>query len=238
MEKILIAGGEGTGGNALACIEDMRRDYGSKFQVEGFLNDFLFSAENQRKIRGLPVVGKLDDSLKFFKDGYRFVFAVHPIGHGKTRKEAFEKMNIPVEGLVSVIHPRTFIAFDAKVEPGVILLPGCSIFSGSRIGQCSFVGNNVSIGHDSEIESFCHLSNGAVISSYVRVGQGTDICLNSTILDMVKVADFSVIGSCSLLTRDATESGVYLGNPARMVKRISDIPDYELNPSERSKLET
>ncbi len=210
----------------------MRRDHGFQWQVDGFLNDYIYSRDMNRKIRGLPVVGKLEDSRLFLNKGYRFAFAIHPVGHGKLRKDALERMNIPLGAFVSVVHPLAFTAFDAEIGSGVILLPGCSIFSGAKIGHCTFLGSNVSIGHDVETGPFCHVSNGATISSYVRIGEGADVCLNATVLDMCSVGEFAVIGSGAVLTHNAEAGGVYVGNPAKKIKSVSEIPEYRLNPSE------
>lgn len=233
MEKILVVGGEGTGGNAWACIEDMRLRCGRQWQVEGFLNDPLYG-EGGRLIRGLPVMGRLDDAPRFAREGYRFAFAVHPVGHARLKEEAFGRMGVPLESLVTVVHPMAFVAPGVELGPGVILSPGCCLMAGVKIGACSFVGTNVSFGHDVETGSFCHFSNGAVVSSYARIGKGCDVCLNATVLDMAVMGDFALLGSGSLLKGNAEEGGVYVGVPARLSKKVEDLPAYRLNPSEEA----
>jgi acetyltransferase-like isoleucine patch superfamily enzyme len=234
MERILVAGGEGTGGNAWACIEDMRLRHGFEWRVEGFLNDALFSEEGCT-IRGLPVVGRLDDASRFAREGYRFAFAIHPVGHGKLKEEAFARMGVPLESFVTVVHPMAFTAPGVTLEPGVVLCPGSCLMSGVRIGACSFVGTNVSFGHDVQAGPFCHFSNGAVVSSYSRIGRGCDVCLNATLLDMAVMEDYALLGSGSLLKGKADRRGVYVGSPAKAVKSVDDLPAYRLNPYEEAK---
>lgn len=235
LDRILIAGGEGTGGNIWAYIEDMRRNHGCDWKVEGFLNDFIYSSDGGPKsIRGLPVLGKLDDAPEFEKEGYRFCFGIHPVGHGKLREEAFSRMRISIESLVTVVHPNAFVAPGVVLEPGVTIAPGCVLMTCCRIGLCSFLSSNVFVGHDSMIGSFCHISGSAVISSYVSVGKGADICLAATVMDAKRVGNYSVVGSCSMLATDAEDESVYVGTPAKFLKSAFAMPDYRLNPSEEA----
>lgn len=234
MERILVAGGEGTGGNVWACIEDMRLRYGFDWRVEGFLNDALY-AEEGAAIRGLPVLGRLDDASRFAREGFRLAFAIHPVGHGKLKEEAFGRMGVPLESLLTVAHPMAFTAPGVTLGPGAVVCPGSCLMSGVRIGACSFVGTNVSFGHDVETGPFCHFSNGAVVSSYSRIGRGCDICLNATVLDMAVMEDHSLLGSGSLLKGKAVEGGVYVGSPAKAVKSVDELPEYRLNPFEEAK---
>lgn len=232
MERILIAGGKGTAGSIWAYIEDMRSRFGYEGKVEGFLNDYLFSEENPRLIRGLPVVGRLEDAPGFEEKGYKFVFGIHPIGHGRLREKAWARMGISMDKLLTIVHPSAFVSPGVILEPGVIVSPGCFLFCDATIGHCTFLASGVTVGHDSRIGSLCHISDGATISSYVDVGRGSDVCLRATILETRKVGDYSVIGSGALLTKDAGSEGVFVGVPARFLKTVSEIPEYEPHASE------
>jgi acetyltransferase-like isoleucine patch superfamily enzyme len=52
------------------------------------------------------------------------------------------------------------------------------------------------------------------------VGHSVSIGSNATILP-VKIADRVVIGAGAVVTRDLTEPGVYAGNPARLLRRLT-----------------
>jgi acetyltransferase-like isoleucine patch superfamily enzyme len=52
------------------------------------------------------------------------------------------------------------------------------------------------------------------------IGNHVSIGTNSTILP-VKICDHVVIGAGSVVTKDITQSGIYAGNPARLLRRLS-----------------
>jgi len=51
------------------------------------------------------------------------------------------------------------------------------------------------------------------------IGNHVSIGTNSTILP-VKICDQVVIGAGSVVTKDITQSGIYAGNPARLLRRL------------------
>ncbi len=214
----------------------MRTRYGYDWNVEGFLNDYLFLENDTRFLRGLPVVGRLEDAPKFAQRGYKFVFGIFPIGHGDLREKAWRRMNVSSDRLLTIVHPSAFLSPGVILEPGAIVSPGCFLFCDAKIGRCSFLASGVTVGHDSSIGPFSHIADGAMISSYVNVGKGSDVCLRATILEMLSVGDYSVVGSGSLLTKDAGSNEVLVGVPARLLKSTADLPEYRLNRSEESLL--
>jgi acetyltransferase-like isoleucine patch superfamily enzyme len=52
-----------------------------------------------------------------------------------------------------------------------------------------------------------------------RIGNGVSIGTNATILP-VTICDRVVIGAGAVVTKDITESGIYAGNPARLLRRL------------------
>jgi acetyltransferase-like isoleucine patch superfamily enzyme len=55
------------------------------------------------------------------------------------------------------------------------------------------------------------------------IGNGVSIGTNATILP-VTICDRSVIGAGAVVTKDITEPGIYVGNPARLRRRLSLSP--------------
>jgi acetyltransferase-like isoleucine patch superfamily enzyme len=61
---------------------------------------------------------------------------------------------------------------------------------------------------------------------------GAKIGANSTILPGVVVGRNSLVGAGSVVIRDVPDGKVVVGNPARVVKDVADIPDYSLGDSQ------
>jgi acetyltransferase-like isoleucine patch superfamily enzyme len=53
-----------------------------------------------------------------------------------------------------------------------------------------------------------------------RIGNHVTIGTNATILP-VTICDHVVIGAGAVVTRDITEPGIYAGNPARLLRRLT-----------------
>jgi len=131
-KKIIILGGEGNGGVVAACIEDMRENYNIlKYEVFGFLNDF--EPEGSR-INDYPVLGKTETAKDYFdNNSVLFMYAIHPVGHGSLRVSLFQKLGIPEKKLGTIIHPSAFVANNAKIEPGVMIMSNCYVGPAAHI---------------------------------------------------------------------------------------------------------
>lgn len=56
------------------------------------------------------------------------------------------------------------------------------------------------------------------------VKRGAILCANCTVLPGVCVGAFALIGAGSVVTKDVAASTVVVGNPARVIKTIEDLP--------------
>ena len=52
------------------------------------------------------------------------------------------------------------------------------------------------------------------------IGNNVSIGTNATVLP-VRICDDVVIGAGSVVTKDITEPGIYCGNPARLLRKLS-----------------
>lgn len=220
-KQLIIIGGEGNGGVVASCIEDMNVNYNlDTYKVSGFINDY-----HSGQICGYPVLGKTKDIKDFIEEGFYFSFAVHPIGHGSIREELFNKLAIPDSLLATIIHPRAFVSQSCAIEPGTFVMANCYIGPQTTIARSSFIMANCVIGHNDYIAPLCHISAGATVSSYVKTGVASDICLATSVLEKVTIGKYCVIGAHSLLTKSTADSEMYIGVPAKLHRKI-ERKDY------------
>ncbi|MBA2525504.1 MAG: N-acetyltransferase [Pyrinomonadaceae bacterium] len=145
-------------------------------------------------------------------------------------------------GLVNV----TFGENVTVVEP--TNLYGCTIGDDCFIGPFVEIQNDVTIGKRCRIQSHaficelvtvgddCFISHGAMFINDLfagggpakgqrdlwrstRIGNRVSVGTNATILP-VNICDGAVIGAGAVVTRDITEPGVYIGNPARLRRTL------------------
>lgn len=136
---------------------------------------------------------------------------------------------------VSVVQPVNFygctIGDDCFIGPFVEIQRGVVIGKRCRIQSHAFLCALVAIGDD------CFISHGAMFINDVfatggpakgrpdlwrstRIGNHVSVGTNATILPVV-ICDHVVIGAAAVVTKDIKESGIYAGNPARLMRRIN-----------------
>jgi acetyltransferase-like isoleucine patch superfamily enzyme len=115
------------------------------------------------------------------------------------------------------------------IGPFVEIQKGAKIGKRCRIQSHSFICELVTIGDD------CFVSHGAMFINdrfdrggpadtrevwrATKIGNRVSIGTNTTILP-VTICDGAVIGAGAVVTKDITESGVYVGNPARLLRHL------------------
>lgn len=131
------------------------------------------------------------------------------------------------------------------VQP--VNLYGCSIGDGSFIGPFVEIQKGAIIGKQCRIQSHaficelvtigdsCFISHGAMFVNDLfekgrpapgrelwrstKLGSHVSIGTNATILP-VTICDNVVIGAGAVVTKDITESGIYAGNPVRLLRKL------------------
>jgi acetyltransferase-like isoleucine patch superfamily enzyme len=136
---------------------------------------------------------------------------------------------------VTVIAPANLygcvLGDDCFVGPFVEIQRDVFIGNRTRIQSHAFICELVTIGED------CFISHGAMFINdhfgeggptpkgrkdlwrSTRIGNQVSIGTNATILP-VSICDRVVVGAGSVVTKDIQEPGVYVGNPARLLRRL------------------
>jgi len=90
------------------------------------------------------------------------------------------------------------------VRENCMLAPGCSIGHGSDVGERVHISPRVVLGGSSKVGSGCFLGIGSIINPRVTLKSN------------------SVMGSGSVLTKNYDKSGVFVGTPAKILKKVSN----------------
>ena len=134
---------------------------------------------------------------------------------------------------VTVVQPVNLygctIGSETFVGPFVEIQKGAKIGKRCRIQSHSFICELVTIGDD------CFVSHGAMFINdrfdsggpadtrelwrATKIGNRVSIGTNATILP-VTICDRAVVGAGAVVTKDITEPGIYVGNPARLLRRL------------------
>ena len=121
---------------------------------------------------------------------------------------------------------------ESFVGPFVEIQKGVRIGKRSRIQSHAFICELVVIGDD------CFISHGAMFINDLfatggpaggkqelwqrtQIGNRVSIGTNATILP-VTICDSVVVGAGAVVTKNITEPGIYVGNPARLLRRLEN----------------
>lgn len=131
----------------------------------------------------------------------------------------------PVNLYECKIGDNTLIGPFTEIQKDVIIGKNCRIQSHSFICEMVTIGDSCFISHGVKfINDTFSLDRPAggdkSLWKATAIGNNVSIGTNATIL-AVSIVDNVVIGAGSVVTRNINESGIYVGNPARKIRDLS-----------------
>jgi len=118
----------------------------------------------------------------------------------------------------SIVSRTSIINFEVEIGQGTIVFDRVVINSGSSLGDFGVINTGAVIEHDCKIGDHIFIAPGGVICGNVKIGNDVFIGAGSIVRDGVSIPDNVIIGSCSNVINDIEIPGLYLGNPARLIK--------------------
>jgi acetyltransferase-like isoleucine patch superfamily enzyme len=98
---------------------------------------------------------------------------------------------------------------------GSFIAPFSTILMGATIGDFCAVETYCLISHHVKIGNNVMLHSGTMIAGRTTIGDNCVFNFKSAALNKLTVGDNIMVNAISTLTKDALESGVYIGSPAR-----------------------
>ena len=197
----------GTGGLSKQCIHILE----SKQEELVFFDD---TENSPSDFFGHQVIKDLYD----IEDEERFDFVIG-IGNPKWRLHFYHLLTENYPG-----SPINIVSKNRSVSPlstyglGNIILDYSLIEAHAKIGSGNLINTYASIHHDVSINNFNEIMPGAIILGGAKIGNQCRIGTNSTILPNIEICNNVVIGAGAVVTKSITESGTYVGIPARKIK--------------------
>lgn len=120
--------------------------------------------------------------------------------------------------IISLIHPKAFVASDAVLSDGVQILAHATVASRARIESGTIINHGVTIDHECQIGAGAHVAPGATLCGLVQVGTASMVGAGSVVLPRVRIGADSIVGAGSVVTRDIPDNVIAFGNPARIIR--------------------
>lgn len=146
------------------------------------------------------------------------VYAVCAVGASATRKKVVEKFTGSQIKFATLIDPSVLISNRVQVGEGTIICAGSIITVDIQIGNYVIINLDCTIGHDDRIQDFVTLYPSVNVSGNVVLGECTELGTGMQIIQGKTVVANTIIGAGSVVVRDITESGTYVGCPAKRIK--------------------
>lgn len=205
-DKLIIIGANGHG----KVVADIAMKM-NKWKSIAFLDD----NEALKTTIGLDVIGKADNAYIYIDDADIFV----AIGNNNTREKIQEKLESQNASIPVLVHPNAVIGSEVELGKGTVVMAGVVINSTTKIGKGCIINTGATIDHDNVLEDYVHISPGVNLAGSVKVGKSTWIGIGSAVSNNICITSDCTIGAGAVVIKNIITSGIYVGVPAREIKR-------------------
>jgi sugar O-acyltransferase (sialic acid O-acetyltransferase NeuD family) len=114
------------------------------------------------------------------------------------------------------IHPSSQIhGNDVEIGEGSIICAGSIITTNTKLGKHTHINLLTTIGHDCTIGDFFTTAPGVQISGNIKIGNRVYFGTCSCIKQKLEICDDVIIGMNACVVKNITQSGTYVGTPAK-----------------------
>lgn len=207
-EKICIFGTGGFGRESLCCLIDILNlekknisDY-ALFMID----DEYYTKEQVMGINIIPV-------SKFNPNTHTAFIAV---GDPNERMKIVAKLPKETK-YATLIHPSAVLSDWVYLSEGTIITAGTILTCNINIGKHAHFNLHSTIGHDCNIGNFFTTAPAVNISGKCNFGNNVYIGTNASIKNGITICDNVIIGMGSVVVKDISTPGIYIGNPTRNI---------------------
>lgn len=116
---------------------------------------------------------------------------------------------------LSLVHPNVSISKWCKIGLGSIITAGCILTTQIEIGDHCHLNLGTTIGHDCNIGDFFTTAPSVNISGICNIGNNVYFGTGAATKQGINICHDVTIGMGAMVTKSITESGTYVGIPAK-----------------------
>lgn len=121
----------------------------------------------------------------------------------------------------NLVHKQAYIAGSVKMGQGNFIGAGSILGPNSVIGNHNFFNRGSLIGHDVKIKDMNHFGPGSIICGRSELESQCSFGAGSVVNDGIKIVSEVTIGSLGAVVDDIYKKGIYVGVPAKIIKKGS-----------------
>lgn len=220
MEKVIIFG---NGKTAELAHYYFTKD--SNYQVVAFTVDSPYLTLSS--FCGLPVYEFENIESTFSVEEVYFFAAIGTVEMNKVRERIIKVAKEKGYRLASYISSKATIFENVKIGEHCFILEDNTIQPFVEVGDNNILWSGNHIGHHSKIGHHNFISSHVVVSGNTTIGNNCFFGVNSTIIDYILIANESLVGAGTFITRDTEEKGIY---KAKFTEKFiqTSVPKKEL----------
>ena len=209
-KNLILLGG---GGHCKSVI-DVAESAG--YNILGVLD----KAENVgNSIFGYNIIGT-DDDIPQYVNTAEFIITVGFIKNPATRIKIYNKVKEAGGKLATIVSPTAYVSKHSTLGEGTIIMHQAIVNVEAKIGINCIINTMADVDHGVIIGDFSHLSAGTLIAGEAKIGDRCFCGIGSTIQHLITITSDVILGAATLVVKDITESGIYVGAPARFLKKV------------------
>jgi UDP-perosamine 4-acetyltransferase len=179
----------------------------------GFLDD----NESRMSLLGIPRLGKLTSFIDKIPLTTTLVLGVGHVGKKILAKEIVKLYKEAGFIFETIISKHATVSPHARLEEGSCVMSGAVIQTNTTIGKYVIINTGATIDHNCIIGDYTHVAPGCSISGDVSIGKDCLVGIGATIIQGITIADNCIIGAGAVVVQNCTESGTYVGVPAKKI---------------------
>ena len=119
--------------------------------------------------------------------------------------------------LVQVVHPSASIGREVRIEDGTVIMAGCVVNTGTRLGRDVIINTGATVDHDCDVGDGVHVGPGSHICGHVTIGVRTLLGAGTTVIPSVRIGSDAIIGAGSTVLTDIPDGARAGGTPCRVL---------------------
>ncbi|MBS4205810.1 acetyltransferase [Lederbergia citrea] len=181
------------------------------FQIIAYLDD-KYKELSMKEDTFYGPISSVESLINIDKD-VKFIIA---IGNNKIRRLIANKVKLPNESYITLIHSTASVSPSAKIGYGSVIMAHTVINSDTQIGDHTIINTGSVIEHDNQLGSFVHISPNATLTGTVKIEDGVHVGAGATIIPSVTIGEWSVIGAGATVIDRIPSNSTAVGVPARV----------------------
>lgn len=150
----------------------------------------------------------------------KFVAAV---GSNGIRKSIVERLGLPSERYLTLVHPTAVVSRSASIGPGTVVMAHAAVQADARVGCHSIINTGSIVEHDNQLGDYVHAAPRAALTGSVYAGEGALIGAGAVVIPGISIGEWAVIGAGAAVIRPVPAHSTAVGVPATIVSVEKEV---------------